>query len=392
MKYWFMRAHSRKNNLVHTILAVVITTSYALAAGIDGGKQPSNAAPFPGLSLKIRNGTVPPGGEYQLQVMVTEPKPVGAGSPGITLTSSVFGTGEGASVNDPSGQACGVAVRTLQGFNVSLLSPNATLGTNGDAAIITIVLPVRTDAQVGLQIPVNFDLSNTVFLDNSGQPYPLQLAGGSLKIGGTLNITDVIPEGETAPAGSTISILGTGLTPSTRVDIEGTIVVTTHFASPQQLDVTLDRAVLLDGVRVRVRTDTEEAFFFPYLHTAEIGHSSNQLIAAADPMFSRTTYSAARLPWTRSGNLFTGVAFQNPATNPTQVTLELLTSGNQVLQTANFPLPGKSKMTEDLLDFFAQPNANAVAVRIKSSESIQILGLQGDSGAGTIKPLIVSVP
>jgi len=374
-------------------LAVVITTSYAFASGSDRGKnQPSNPDPFPGLSVKIQNATVPPGGVYQLQVMVTEPKPVGAGSPGFTFSSSVFETGEGASVNDPSGAACGVAVRTLDGFNVSLLSPNATLGTNADAAIMTIVLPVRTDAQVGLQVPVNFNLSNTVFLDTNGQPYPLQLLGGSLRVGGTLNITDVIPEGETAPAGSAISILGTGLTPSARVDIEGANIVTTHFASPQQLDVTLDRAMLLDGVRVRVRTDTEEAFYFPYLHAAEIGHSSNQLIAAADPMFSRTTYNVATLPWTRSGNLFTGVALQNPAPNPTQVTLELLTSGNQVLQTAGFLLPGKSKMTEDILDFFAQPVASAVALRIRSSESIQILGLQGDSGAGTIRPLLVSVP
>src|SRR5215813_12566419 len=176
MKYWFMPGYVCRNNLVRTILGVAIATSYAFGSGSDGGKnQPPNPNPFPGLSLKIPNATVPPGGVYQLQVMVTEPKPVGAGSPGFTLDGSVFGTGEGASVNDPSGEACGVAVRTLNGFHVTLLSPNATLGTNGDAAIMTIVLPVRPDAQVGLQVPVNFDLSSNVFLDSTGLPYPLQM-------------------------------------------------------------------------------------------------------------------------------------------------------------------------------------------------------------------------
>lgn len=401
MKHWFTRAHFRRNHLIGAILVLALASSYAMAIDHGGGSgQPSNPnptptptpTPFPGLSLKIQDATIPPGGVYQLQLLVTEPKPVGAGSPHVTFSSAVFGTGAGASVNDPSGEACGVAVRTTDGYSVSLLSPNATLGTNGDAAIMTINLPVRPDAQVGLQVPVNLDLSNTVFLDNTGQPYPLQVSGGNLTIGGTLNITDVVPEGETVPAGATISILGTGFTSSANVDIEGASVVTTQFVSSQQLDITLSQAILLNGVRVRVRTATGEAFYFPYLHTPETGHTANQLIAAADPMFSQMTYTAATLPWTSSGTAFTGVALQNPATNPAQVTLELLSSGNQVLQTTSFSLPGKSKMTEDILDFFPQPAANAVVLRIGSSQSIQILGLQGDTSAGTIKPLVASVP
>jgi hypothetical protein len=277
-------------------------------------------------------------------------------------------------------------------LNVSLLSPNATLGTNGDAAIMTIVLPVSGNAQTGSQIPVNLDLSNTVFLDNNGQPYPLQVSGGTLTIGGTLNVTGMIPAGESVPAGAKISILGTGFTSSARVDFEAANVVSTHFVSSQELDITLDQAIVLDGVRVRVRTDTEEAFYYPYLRTAEVGHTSNSLVAAADPMFSRVTYTAATLDWTRSGTAFTGLALQNPGANAAPVTLELLSSSNQVLQTMSLSLPGTSKMTEDILDFFPQPDANGVAVHISSSQSIQILGLQGDTGAGTIKPLVVSTP
>jgi hypothetical protein len=378
------------DKLPGTILCAALISSFAFAKNDGGtGQQP---APFAGLSLKIQDETVPPNSPYQLQLMVTEPKPVGKGSAGLSVSGPVFGTGAGAAVNDPSGQACGVAVRTADGFQISVLSPNATLGSNGDAAIVTIVVPVRPDAQVGLQVPVN--LSNPVFLDASGQPYPLQVSPGTLTIGGTLSITEVIPEGENVAAGSTIAILGTGFTSSVRVDLEGANVVSTRFVSSQEIDVTLDRALLLDGVRMRIRTDTQEVFFFPYLQTTEAGHTSNPLVAAVDPMFSRVTYTSASLAWTttRTGTTFTGIALQNPGTNPASVTLEVLSSANAVLQTFSFSLPGKTRMTEDLLDFFAQPGASAAAVRISSSPSIQILGMQGDTATGSVNPIVVSSP
>lgn len=393
MKHWFRRMHSSTDKLMGTILCMALVSSFAFASSSDGGSgggTTQQPATFAGLSLKIQDETVPPNSTYQMQMMVTEPKPVGKGGAGLSIASPVFGTGAGAAVNDPAGQACGVAVRTTGGFQISVLSPGATLGSNGDAAIVTIVLPVRPDAQVGLQVPVN--LSNPVFLDGSGQPYPLQVSPGTLTIGGTLSINEVTPEGENVPAGSTIAILGTGFTSSVRVDIEGANVVSTRLVSSQEIDITLDRALLLDGVRMRFRTDTQEVFFFPYLHTSEAGHSSNPLVAAVDPMFSRVTYTSASLPWTRTSTTFTGLALQNPGTNPASVTLEVLSSANAVLQTFSFSLPGKTKMTEDLLDFFAQPGASAAAVRISSSQPIQLLGMQGDTTTESVEPIIVSSP
>jgi hypothetical protein len=48
-------------------------------------------------------------------------------------------------------------------------------------------------------------------------------------------------------------------------------------------------------------------------------------------------------------------------------------------------------MTEDLFDFFAQPGTG-VSVQISSSQAIELLGMQGDSSAGTITPVVVSTP
>jgi hypothetical protein len=276
---------------------------------------------------------------------------------------------------------------------VALLSPDAQLGTVSDSPIVAIVLPVRPDAPLGTQTSVNLDPSSTVFLNASGQPYsPLQVSAGTLTIGGTINITSVTPAGVQVPAGSTIAIWGTGFTSSVKADVEGANVVTSKFVSSNEIDITLAQTVLLDGVRVRVENSTQRVMYYPYLHTAEVGSSSNPVIAATVPLFSRVTYTTATLPWTRSGTAFTGLALQNPNQNSAQITLQLLSSSNQVLQTSSVSLAGVSKITEDILDFFPQPPAGATAVHISATAPVQILGMQGDTAAQTIGPVIVSVP
>jgi hypothetical protein len=392
MKHWFSHVRSWTKKLIGGILGMSLASSFALASAYDGGKN-TTAPPCTGMCVTIGSATVPPSGLFQLQLLVTEPKPVGAGSPAFAFSKAVFGTGVGAAVNSPSGKSCGVALQTASGFSVALLSPDAQLGTGGDAAIVTITLPVRPDAPVGTQVPLNLNQSGTVFLDASGQPYsPLQVAAGTLAIGGTINVTSVTPAGVQVPSGSTIAIWGTGFTSSARVDVEGANVVTTKLVSFNEIDITLDQAILLDGVRVRVRTDLQRVEYYPYLRTAKIGNSSNPVIAATAPLLSRVLYTTATLPWKRNGTSFTGLALQNPGASPAQITLELLSADNSVLQTFSLPLPGRSKMTEDLFDLFAQPPAGAAAVRIRSSQAIQMLGVQGDKAAGTIGPVVVSVP
>ena len=387
MKNRVTNIQSWTNKLRWAVLSMAVVSSFALAHGKDGGTTTTTC---PTLCVTIGSASVPPSGLFQLQVLVTEPKPIGTGSPDLAFSGGVFGTGVGAAVNSPTGQSCGVALRTTGGFSVAVLSPDGQLGMGGDQAIVTITLPVRPDAPVGTKVPINL---TGVFLDGSGQPYSsVQVTPGTLTVGGTMNITSVTPAGVQVPAGSTIAIWGTGFTSSASVDLEGANVVTTKFVSSNEIDITLDQTLLLDGVRVRVRTDTQRLEYYPYLRTAEVGSSSNSVIAATDPLFSRVTYTSATLPWTRSGTAFTGLALQNPGQNSTQVTLQLLSSGNQVLQTTSVSLPGVSKMTKDLLDLFPQPPAGAAAVHISSPQSIQLLGLHGDTAAATIGPVIVSVP
>src|SRR5260221_12658548 len=150
MKHWLSDGRSRTHKLIGAVLGMVLASSLALAS--DGGGKNPPAVTCPSFCLKIQNATVPPNGLYQLQLAITEPKPVGKGSSALVFSSAVFGTGSGASVFDPSGQSNGVLVRTVNGFQVSLLSANAMLGTSGDIPILTIAVRVRGHAPGGLQV------------------------------------------------------------------------------------------------------------------------------------------------------------------------------------------------------------------------------------------------
>src|SRR5215510_14895756 len=375
-----------------TVTVFILCNFCGVAAAKDG-----DAARKPGgktstaLEFKIADATVPPGGIYQLQLRLTEPKPMGMGSSGFMFSASAFSGEVGAAINSPSGQAAGVALPTASGLQVAFISPDATLGT-AEYPIITIALQVRADAPPGLQTPVSLDLANSSFLNAAGQPLAATAKPGTLTVGGTLNVSNILPGGSTVPAGSPISILGTGFTPSTVVQVEEAHVVTTQFISSGELDITLGTTILLGRVRVRVNTGTELVTFYPYLRAAEIGQGGTALLLNADPMFSQVMYTGASLPWISGSTIFTGLSLQNPGSNPAEVTLQLLSSTNNVLQTLSFPLPGKSKMTRDLVDFFGQPPGSGSKVVIQSTQPIQLLGLQGDTSNSTLVPRIVSVP
>ena len=390
MVNWFSQLHRFRRQLVVSIAGIVVFSSLALASGRGGADSVATEVPFNGLSLKIANAKVPPGGVYQLQLLVTEPKPMGMGSSGITYAGSFFLSGIGAAIHSPSGQACGVVLPTSRGLQVTFVSPDGTFGTNSpDYPLLTIALPVRGDAYAGWQVPVGMNLSHSVFLDPSGNPYPTEVKSGVLTIGGTLNVTNVVPGGGTVPAGSKITIMGMGFTPSSVVQIDGAIVVTTQFVSSNELDITLDTAMALDGVPVRVNTGNEAVTYYSYLRASEIGQTSQSLLVAADAMFSQLSYSRASLDWTTGSKLFTGLALQNADANPAEVSLQLV-SGSKVLQSLSFPLPGRSKMTRDLVEFFGRAPDSGARVIIQSTQPIQMLGIVGDSSAEVLVPVVVT--
>ncbi len=368
-------------------IAVVFILSVFVQA-----KEPA-PTPFPGVSLSVQNSTIPPGGLFQFQLMLTEPKPIGNGSTRPQAPSGPVGPVRGIALNDRLGITAGVAVVNNSGIQVTATSPLASLGTDPqlDYPILTMTFPVLPNAVVGSQFPLSIDLANTFFLDPSGQPYPQEIRAGRLTIGGTLSISDIIPGGGLQPAGTHIRVIGSGFVPESQVSMEGVTLARGNFSfvSPTEMDVVLPVAVQLDGVRFRVRNKGGAVVnYFSYMRTQALGQSGHALVAECYPLFSQQTFTSATLSWNRSATTFTALALQNPGNVAGEATVEVLSAGNQVLGSITIPLPAVSKITRDLAELFPQGADAAVAVRITSAQPIQVLGLLGDDATGNVVPVL----
>jgi hypothetical protein len=402
------------------------------SAGLPPGGGPTPAptptpTPVPNstiVSLKVADAVVPPGGIYQYQLLLTEPKPIGNGStrPGVPAgpRGSVRGLAvlapRGVAINDASGQASGVAVVAPDGtITVKLTSPNISLGTDVSYPLFTMTMPVNTNATPGQVFPVTLDGANSFFLDSSGKQYTEEIANGTLTIGGAddQSITDVIPGGGLLADRTLIRILGVGFTPNTRIAIEGTTILQsdTTFVSDKEIDVKLCNGVpdpapatcpntgmsfQLDGERVRaINKDNNKVIeYFSYMRTADVaGGSANNLVAEVHPMFSRTTLNTATLPYVTDATHFTGLALQNPGGADSTVLIEMLNSNSVALESTTLVLPATTKIVRDIRDWFTIPFASqevTVRATVTTGPSLQMLGLLGDSLAGTVTPVTVT--
>jgi hypothetical protein len=372
---------------VRLSVAISVLVSVLLAGVLAFAKEAATTTTtFAGVSLKVSNETIPPSGMLQYKLFLTEPKPMSTGSAQPTLWTAPTGI----SINDPSGQACAAAVWN-NGLTINFLSPNSLLGTNVDYPILTMAVPVPANAPVGQQSPLSMNVPNSLFLDSSGQPYPVEFVPGTLTIGGSVNISNVIPGSGVVPAGATIALMGSGFTANTKVQLPDATVMSTNLVSSNELDITLDTTLQLSGERIKVtNTDTGDTdTYYSYLRAAWLGSSSNWLLARTYPVFSQVTYSSATLPWVHNSTTFTGMALQNPTSNWAQVSVQLLSSTNQVLQSFSFSLSPKTKVERDIQEVFPFGFGGA-AVRVSSNVPLQMLGLQGNTSTVTVIPVIVS--
>jgi len=376
-------------------------------------------APTTVIEPRVESATVPPNGIFQYQLSLTEPKPMGAGSTHPSFGSAPLGAVRGVAVNDSSGQASGIAV--IDGLNVAikLKSPNFTLGTVSDYPLLTLTMPVNATATVGTSFPVSVDAASSSFLDPNSQPYTVEVgAPGTLTIGGTLSITDVVPGGGLLPDRTIIKVLGLGFGAGTTVVIDGTTIFSqdTTFVSSSEIDVIICNGTVpttasscpntgakfqLDGERVRVidQNTSTTVQFFSYLHADSVpGASSNALVASVHPMFaSQVTFSGATLPLPAvlNGPQFTGLSLQNTTPSAAGIKLELLdNNGISLVTPVAFSLPSASKISRDVIaDWFPSAPSGAARVKITVTSgpaAIQMLGMQGDTSTGVVSPVAVT--
>ncbi len=374
-------------------------------------------APLPAgtIGMKVLDTSVPPGGIFQWQLSNTEPKPIGHGS---TRPQVPPGTVRGVAVNDPSGHAAGIALVAPSGISIQLTSPDNLLGTNITYPVVTMSMPLSASLTPGTTSTIGIDTASTsLFQDATTKYTTLEFASGTLTIApaGSPYVSDVIPGGGLLPDRSTIRILGANFDANTRVSIEGTQILSSDvtFINSGEIDVKICNGAAdgvttcpntgasfqLDGERVRVKNQSTNFVneYYSYPRADDVpGASKNTLVTEVHPMFSRQTYLAATIPLVNSGTQFTGLALQNTSGTDDGIKIELLDANGASLTPAatfSFILPARNKIERDVIQdwFGGSVPAGAAKVRMmvtSGNVAVQALGMLGDSGAGTVAPVI----
>jgi len=309
-------------------------------------------------------------------------------------------------VNAATGQADGIAVIHGTQISVSIDSPNSALGKDVDYPLFVLTMPVTASSGT---FTMTMDPSSTFFV--GGSEYAIQENNpGTLKIGGTVSITDVVPGGGTIKPGDTLKILGIGFDANTKINMNNVNTLTTNFVSSNEIDVTINSLCMpesnpcapaaslqLDGDRIRATNTTtnDQSEYFSYDRTDDApGNSGNALVNLVHPMFSQQLLKTGTFPFKAGGTQFTGIALQNTDFSvDATVKIEVLDAGGNSLANSTRLIPARSKMVRDIADLFAIP-AGAVTVRATvltgPTQGVKMLGMLGDTSNNSAVPVVVT--
>ena len=160
-----------------------------------------------GVSLKVSNETVPPGGIAQMKISVTEPRPISTG--GMSFFADFDFAGIAAI--SPDDDTYGVAQISGGQLRFAVQSPTGTFGMNSDYPIFTVALRVPAAASLASVDPISVGGDGLRFVSPAGTVYPAEFKNGSVTVAETLSIDDVNPGSADLPAGSVVLISGHGV-------------------------------------------------------------------------------------------------------------------------------------------------------------------------------------
>src|SRR5216683_49089 len=370
--------------------------AFCLVAGLLLTAGGSGSDSFSGVSLKVLDASAPPGGTIQLEVTITEPKPIATGSGLFSLAPAVFGSVMGVALYDPNGalsDAAGTAVPNGNALRVRMTSPRSSFGTSTAVPILAITIGVRPDALPGSRATLLLDPASSFWIDPTGVSYAEQVKSGTFKVGGTVSINDVFPGTGLLPAGSAVAVRGIGFQPGATVEIDGVAVDSTTFVSSSELDVAVGVAADLYGRRVRVRNpDLSAASYRAYLRAQWLGQSASPLLASTDPIFSPQTFSGALFTRAPAPGEFLALALQNPAAASADVNIELRSTAAGLIASTTLTLPPRTRISRQVSELFAaqSPPADGYLV-VRSSSPVQMLALLGNDAAGPVEPVTPSL-
>jgi hypothetical protein len=268
-------------------------------------------------------------------------------------------------------------------IRVAIYSPNSTLGTDG-YPVLTLTLdapplPVGTQLTAPLQ---------GITITGPGGPLVLDVSHPvTITIGGSLSVSGVFPGGGTWPAGTVLSLRGSGFQPRTTVNahLQSTPAV---YVSSNELRLTLTHDQTIDRTLFEVANpDGSQQKFYSYLRGTLIQPPSQALLQASEPIFSTVTHATAGVtvpPLLDSK--FVAIAVQNPNPGPVSVSVSIPATGD----TASVYLPSQGRLVEDLSVLLRRRLNTGEQVSISATSPIQMVGIFGDQAAVIVSPILLS--
>ena len=342
-----------------------------------------------GLSLKVLARTAPAGGVAQLTLTLTEPKPIATGC-GLLSPSPSFDGVLGAALFNGAGTPSNVAgAAVIDGTSVQLqtVSPAGDFGlaSADPIAVISFHVAATAAAGEGGKMTVN---PTSQFFDPAGALYAEQIKPGSFTVGGSVSIDDVIPGSGFLPAGSTVTVMGTGFVPDTSLEIDGLSVLATTFVSTNRIDAVTRFDGELHGTRITATNpDRSRAAYYSYMRAARVGESARPLLARTMPIFPGNAASAAFVPVIGAAGHFFAIAVQNPDVLPAEVSLEIVSGDGPIAATA-ISLPPRSRIAREMRELFGITAPAGSFVAVTSDRPVHVLGLDGDDAAASVAPVL----
>jgi hypothetical protein len=347
-------------------------------------------AQAPLTTLRVSSEVTPAGEMAQVKLLMTSPMPIIGGNGAFDFSQVSFASIDGINLFSPTGDVAGAAIVKGSRVDVRFLSPGGTFGTSTDYPIMTVALRTSPNCFLGEIMPVNMNPFASQWTNSSG-PVGFEYKPGSVTIGGSLSVTDVIPGGGVLPPGGTFSIIGTGFSPKTSISVRGISTSSIVYVSPTEFLATTRNGGRLDGAIIQVKNpDNSQVTYDSYMRSIQVGSSTRPLLASTVPILPMNPDFEAVIQdnWSAlNPSNFVAVALENSSLGSANITIDAVSPSGSIIGTTQLTLDPRYRIQREVSELFGAPLALGGQLHITSDQPVQMMGLLGNDVNGTVVPV-----
>jgi len=216
-----------------------------------------------------------------------------------------------------NGDAQGLATVTGLQIDAQFSSASGGIGQLAGLPVMVISVPVLASA-VGRTVPVSAtspDASVTV-------------ASGTVTVQGTLSVQKIPAGMGTVAAGTVVPVYGAGFTVSTTPTIDGVVIASSKFVSPQEIDLTIGGAAELVGKLARVTDSGVEFDYFCFQPNDPVNFPEatrfGSAVANVQPMFPLFASTGLRGGAGDTGSPGNVIEVENPNSSAAAVSVSIV--------------------------------------------------------------------